>query len=837
MQDSAYNWTCSNNTFTMRYNNRTYYLRYTNNNWSLSTNSGSIYLVNPNITVNVSNTVANTYVKIADNMSTDNKKVNIEGNVFGGGKGTETIEAKVMGSSTVEIDGCDCRQANIFGGNDINGLTNVDIIVKIGEHNSSRVKDVYGGGNLDSTGTEADHVTVTLYSGAYVERAFNGGKSADLLASSSTDRTRSITQSGGHAGQIFGGSDTAGTVTVSNVYIQGGTCSEVFGGNNISGTTITSNVTVSGGNATDVYGGGYQAPTTTSNVLLSTGGTISNGFGGGKSANVTTANIELNGAISGSIYGGSNQNGVVGETHVRITSGTVTDVFGGNNAGGTTGDTEVIIRSNVSHNVYGGGCSAVTTGDTSLSIKNVRIYGSAFGGGQGQDARVRGDSTTIIEGTAQIDGDVFGGGDAAPNGIVGSDNSLVKLYITGGTFGGDVYGAANTSVVNGDTEVKIGTAAVNGNNLTQGSISIAGTVFGGGKSNSAGSASYDFDFESVTQDATIDINAQGYDNGTYTFTIGGSIFGSGNAAKISGDGYVTISNYGTSSNIKENVSIQRATQVVLDNCAMYLEGTSDSTNEIATAIYTFNRVEDLVLKNSTLLYLASGVNITAKLESLDSSGNKAQVVIGTNGVTSQTANNRIYLTQGKNIILKTEMGTDGEVVGMTYIGLFKGGRARNTGFYAENYADGRSLTSDEREFFARNSYVQGKHYTSHNIEEDGFYTHFDDNGVLNIDYIDPIPPDAGYYQWIVGHISSDIYYEEIELIATKYATTATYVLDLAGLSAPNTTIEVKNFNITDLSNAVTFTTPSSIPRIAQTAQLADTQFSLTMTAGNVRMAG
>ena len=40
---------------------------------------------------------------------------------------------------------------------------------------------------------------------------------------------------------------------------------------------------------------------------------------------------------------------------------------------------------------------------------------------------------------------------------------------------------------------------------------------------------------------------------TYTFTIGKSIFGSGNAAKISGDGYINVSNYGTADNLKKNV--------------------------------------------------------------------------------------------------------------------------------------------------------------------------------------------------------------------------------------------------------------------------------------------
>ena len=293
------------------------------------------------------------------------------------------------------------------------------------------------------------------------------------------------------------------------------------------------------------------------------------------------------------------------------------------------------------------------------------IYcGSAYGGGKGGYAGVAGNSTTKIEGTTNIAGDYFGSGKLATNGIASGANansSVVTTLIKGGTIAGDVYGGADKSVVYGQTVVKIGDVAVNDSSLAIGDINIGGTVFGGGKSNSAGQETYDFTFESVTGDANIDINATNYDNGSYTFTIGRSVFGSGNAAKISGDGIVNITNYGTASNIKNNVSIQRATTVTLNNCNMYLVGTTDTTNEIATAVYTFNRVNDLILKNNTTLYLASGVNIVSKLESVDASGAKEIVEIDHTGITRQTTNNRIFLSQGRNIILRTEAGNDGEV--------------------------------------------------------------------------------------------------------------------------------------------------------------------------------
>lgn len=772
--------------------------------------------MNSNVTVNIQDlpTVANT--------------ISITGYVFAGGKGTDSIAATIAGDSTINVDGSNLTNASVFGGNDINGTTSGDITVNIGKTYKSTLLAAYGGGNKADIKTTTPNVKVYLLSNADVTNAFNGGRAADLQSSGTSDTSRAIYLQGGNATNIFGGSDSSGTVTASHVYIESGTAENVYGGNNIDGTTNTSFVYVTGGRITNVYGGGYQAATPATNVSL-TGGTVTNGFGGGNAANVTNSSITLAGSTSTNIYGGSNQKGTVTKSYVAINSGIVTDVFGGNNAGGNTVDTEVIVNSTV-QNVYGGGNEAITSGDTSVTLINATITGSAFGGGNGVAAVVTGDSTIAVEGTTNIAGDLFGGGNAAANGTTDTP-STVQVLMTGGTVGGDVYGAANTSVVNGYTIVKIGKASVNDSTLAQGNINIAGTVFGGGKSNTAGSEDYDFNFESVTKDVTIDINADGYDNGTYTFVIGGSIFGSGNAAKISGNGYVTVSNYGTEDSLKNNISIQRATKVTLNNCGMYLSGTTDRTNEIATAIYTFNRINELILKNNTTLYLASGVNIVEKLTSVDASDNKAAVTIGANGITSINVNNRIYLSQGKNVILRTEDGAHGEVRGMTYVGLFKGTMTKITGIYSPDYSHGDTI-SDTEEDFARNSFVQGKHYESHNIEVDGFYTNYDEDGVINVKYIIPTPEVGAYYQWVVGKPTDDIYYENIELIATKYATTSTHVLELTGLNYPNMTLEVLGFDTSDLKDNVTITNQSNIPNIEMNPDKANNTFSLTMTAGN-----
>ena len=769
----------------------------------------------------------NTTVNIKDSESNANT-ISIKGFVFAGGKGNSGTAATIAGSSTLEVDGSNLPECSVFGGNDINGTTGGTITVNVGRTYQSTLLAAYGGGNMANISTSSPGVYVNLLSKANVTNAFNGGRAADLLSSGSNSTTRTIRLQGGHAENIFGGSDSSGTVTVSHVYIESGTATNVYGGNNIDGTTTTTNVSITGGTVTNVYGGGYQASTTASNVSLA-GGTITNGFGGGNAANVTTSSITLQGSNAENIFGGSNQQGTVTNAYVTINSGTAKNVFGGNNAGGNTVTPEVVVKSTV-ENVYGGGNEAITTGNTSVKITNATITGSAYGGGNGAAAVVTGDSIITVEGTTTIAGNLFGGGNAAATGTE-TDNSVVRVYVTGATIGEDVYGAANTSVVNGETEVKIGTSAVNDPSLAQGNINIAGTVFGGGKSNSAGSEDYDFTFESVTGDVHIDIDATGYDNGTYTFTIGKSIFASGNAAKISGNGYITVKNYGSANNIKSNISIQRATQVTLDNCGIYFEGTTDRTNEISTAIYTFNRINELIIKNNTTLYLASGANILEKLTSVDGSNNKATVTISENGTINKNVDNRIYLLQGKNLILTTEAGAHGEVSGMTYIGLYKGTINRVTGIYSPDYENGDVIPEDEEEF-ARNSYVQAKHYESHDIKVDGFYTNFDKEGIINTQYITPTPENAVYYQWILGEITDDIYYEGIELIATKYDTTSTYVLSLDGLSFPNMNVEVVGFDTSDLQTDVIITDQADIPNIEMDPNKANKRFGLTMTAGN-----
>lgn len=76
-----------------------------------------------------------------------------------------------------------------------------------------------------------------LLDNADVTNTFNGGKAADLISSGTEDTTRAIYLKGGTVQNLYGGSDTSGTVTASHVYIEAGNAGNVFGGNNQGGTT------------------------------------------------------------------------------------------------------------------------------------------------------------------------------------------------------------------------------------------------------------------------------------------------------------------------------------------------------------------------------------------------------------------------------------------------------------------------------------------------------------------------------------------------------------------------------------------------------------------------
>ena len=422
---------------------------------------------------------------------------------------------------------------------------------------------------------------------------------------------------------------------------------------------------------------------------------------------------------------------------------------------------------------------------------------------------------------------MFGGGNAAATGDITTNNSTSTVNIVGGTVYGNVYGGANTSVVYGYTNVKIGYDAVEDSNLQKENIYIRGTVFGGGEANASGSEEYDYSFISVTQGINMLIDGNDYTS----FKTEGSIFGSGNASSTSGESYITIKNYGKIDEPLRNISIQRATTVTLDNSWIVLSGATDRTNEFDKEKFTLSRIDELKLKNNSVIYLNCGANLLKKFTSLDANDSIATVTIEEDGTTTKNVDNRLYLLEGKNLNIATNENVTafGEVKGMTFLGLYTNANnpSTSTGLYHNSFENGDEITNAGT--FSKNSYVEGMHKTNHDTHIDGFYSNYNNDGYIKTDYVGVTPEEGLSYIWLVGE-KMDVTTFEINLVASKYATLGTIEQPLTNFATPNTRFQIVGFS-SGLNDGVTLVDGSQIEAIAQDENTANTQFGLSMKTG------
>ncbi len=770
----------------------------------------------------------------------------------------------------------------LYGGNNEGGTTTTSNVTV----NGGSATTLFGGGNEAETGN-----TNVTFNGGSVTTAFGGGNKAGATTTTITSTnvnasvttlyggsnqtgdvdSSSITITNGNIGTIYGGNNEGGETTDTSITVSNGTIGTIFGGGN-EADTVTTQISVTGGSVTSVFGGGNQAGATTTDITIGTSGgsgiIVGSVYGGSNQAgDVTTATIEVNAGTITNLYGGNNEGGTTSATHVTVNGSTITNLYGGGNEA-NTGSTEVLVNGGSLTNVYGGGNAANVTGNTSLTllggsiphnlygggnegevggntnvlIHNATIGGSAYAGGNGSTATVQGNTSITVSGTTTVGTSsctilstcsVFGGGNAATTGNEISNNSTATVSISGATVYGNVYGGANTSKVFGQTYVNIGDDVTLGTNIQKGTVLIKGTVFGGGEANASGSDDYDWTFVSVTDGTSVNINGNGYAN----FDINGSIFGSGNASTTSGSSEIVIKNYGTFDSPKDNISIQRCDEVTINNSSLILRGATDRENEYDTELFTISRVPVLNLVNNSTLYLESGANLLEEFNSLDSSGNKASVTIDKdNGTVTKTVDNRVYLLADKSLkvlnIAHDQNVTDyGEVNGMSFFGMYKykANGDVNVGIY-DDYDYGVIL--DWAGVFDNvTAYVLGLHESNHNIEVDGFYTNYIDQGTSKnmMDYIEPTPTSGPLYMWVIGE---GVIEYEVDLVASKYSTLGTFELTLRDFTRPNTSFEILGFDYSQLETGVELVDKSQIDKIASTQTIADNRMGLAFETSN-----
>ena len=782
--------------------------------------SGSHTKVNK---INLNNGIVGTVYGGGNKSSVSNTNITLDGSevttIYGGSNvsGNVSTTTVTLTSGTV---------GTVYGGNNAGGVCTTSNVLTDG--NATVTSSIYGGGNQVKTVTA--NIELNSVNGI-VPNVYGGGKSSDVTTSTITNHRVSITN-------MFGGSNLSGIVNQSHIYNNGGVIDTMYGGNNAGGNTLISNINVSDGTVNTIYGGGNASGNNSSNIILS-GGTIGNVYGGSNnSGRVDTTNLTISTEV-GNVYGGGNL-AEVNITNILVDNGTVGNVYGGGNLAKALGDTTITVKdSTINTNIYGGGNFGEVEGSSHVKITDSTILGSIYGGGNGETAILKGNTDVSLDGKTVVGtttsvaphfGSVFGGGNQAYTGTSEENNSLARVNIAGATIYGNVYGGANTSVIYGNTEVNIGKNTITDTTLKKDDIYIKGHVFGGGEANAEGSEIYDWYFISVTKGTEINVDAKDYTN----FNILGSFYGGGNASSASGDSYLYINNYGASQQPKNNVSIQRVTNAVLNNSSVVLKGAIDRANDYDTELFAISRVDNLTLKNNSELYLVTGTNLLENFKSVTKDGTLAAVDIDEEGNVTKNVDNRVYVYEGKNVnIAHDQQVTEyGKVSGMTFFGLFSFNYDDSvyTGNYHPRYTTGDELSWSGA--FTRGSYILGSHDTNHDITKNGFYSNFMDEDTLinEVKYIEPTPADAKFYMWFIGE---NVIEYNVNLTASKYSTLGSLELSFLEFTDPNTSFEILNFDSSELKDGISLVDKNDIPRIAPTEESANNTYGLSMEASNV----
>ena len=595
------------------------------------------------------------------------------------------------------------------------------------------VTELYGGGEK---GLTQGGTTVAVKAQGYAAFVYGGGSEADVENALTPVKTPLVSvEAGGSAGTVYGGGNTSGTVTSPVITVQG-TVTNVYGGGNGELTTANSpSITAEQGAViTNLYGGGEEGKTQNGTTITLAGGSKAGKvFGGGNKAGIIGTAAIKTGEDSHvfQIYGGSNDKGAVDQVSVTVNgivekpeaagpdetaavyggglgentstgttavvigpTGSVTgEVFGGGAKGPVTKNTSVTLQTPASSgavtgNVYGGGDTAVVEGTAALEAqKGTTVTGSLYGGGKGAAARVLSGTSVIT--AANVSGNVFGGG---AEGSVGDDSHQASTHVDvlGGRIAGaesgngNVFGGSDRAKVHGSTAVYIGKrpAGDAGSSLATDTLTIEGTVFGGGNTTDSGDT-FDASNPFVLGSAEVIIDATGFE-GT-ALTIGESIFGDGNMCTVEGDRSITVRNYNPAGTLM-NTSLQRVDSLLLETSRLELTGTVDSANLVPTIAYSMNRIGTLTMKGGSTLKLQAPVNLVEKLESLDSAG---QVI--TTNATDQTAealstDNRIEIQQGVQMELRASEDVTqaryGTVSGYSYLDVYdRNGQKVESGVY------------------------------------------------------------------------------------------------------------------------------------------------------------
>lgn len=440
---------------------------------------------------------------------------------------------------------------------------------------------------------------------------------------------------GGKEGQVGTPKDSANVV----VDILGTTINDVFGGGLDGAVYGTTTVNFNDSKASNIYGGGSNALVDgTCNVNLNSGFVLDNIYGGGRLGRTVNTNVTMAGGYvgytnattrhksnqNGNIFGGGfGESAVALNTRITVDGGTVGNSLYGGGEIASIGEAKVIANGRQrTLSTNADDINLRMPGQTSVILNAGLVEGNVFGGGRGFSFDE--DSIMQLGETLHADGFVFGrtsveicGGTvgtaatlkSGEGGSIFGGGNMGYVFSLDGTKADDGFYYNNGKLTedcrvviksDGEKEVRILNAVYAGGNVAQGSDLVYAntyTVFG-----------------NVT--ATI-LDAKASEKVYIGRDSVGGLYGDGNLTLVDGYRELNVTNYGntiTSGRVLN--TIQRAEYCGLNNSRLILKGARDRVTDVADFTdYTFNRVGELSLNNSSYAGIYNVVNLLGGMTS------------------------------------------------------------------------------------------------------------------------------------------------------------------------------------------------------------------------------
>lgn len=541
--------------------------------------NGSVGVVNVNLYANTiwGDVFGGGYSTAANATAATDVNVTLEGTAFG------ILTVKDDTNKDVPVTG------RVFGCNNLVGSPTGDVVVNVnktarrdgGAHAKTtetaynyEVQAVYGGGNQAAYAPTASgaksQVNISGCDETSIEYVYGGGNAAPMNTATNvkvegafeigytfgggngSDRIKSGTSSTGWTENP--GANVTGNA---NSVLIGGFIHNVFGGSNTKGT-------ITGATSIDISETGNSCALITENV-----------YGAGKSADVE-GDIDIRiGCLADNVknvYGGAMAAKISGNVTLTVTSGILENVYGGNNeSGGIGGKITVNIeevdecKPIVIGNLYGGGNLAPYPGDLAslnvnpnieVNVKSFTSIGNIYGGGRGAAAVVTGNTVVNIN---EVLGRHAATAREAQTLTINEKQVTIPAHAANeiGAIG-NVYGGGDEASVHGNTTINIANSEtvemkyVDDDVATTGidekypavlGAKITGNVYGGGNLANVGDYHEDQDANGKTIDV-IDVKGNTFVNigakydettekyvavaeGSAKVTIGGNVFGGG----------------------------------------------------------------------------------------------------------------------------------------------------------------------------------------------------------------------------------------------------------------------------------------------------------------------